>query len=68
MHKRRDILSSPKELKLISLITPFVLKRMTKYGSVRFNSLLNLSITNLNSKKKQIGTKARKRGVCTERF
>ena len=29
LHKRRTILSSPKGLQLISVITPFVIKRLT---------------------------------------
>ena len=36
LHKRRIILSSTKGLQLISIITSFVLKRLTQYGTVCF--------------------------------
>ena len=40
LHQRKTILSSPKGLRLISVITPFVIKRLIQYGSVCSNSLL----------------------------
>ena len=63
LHKRRTILSSPKGLELIYLITSFVIKRLTQYGSVCFKSLLSFSITKyaLYIKKKKIRTKSKKR-------
>ena len=68
LHKKRAILSSPKGLQLISLITPLVIKRLTSCGSVCSNYLLILSFTKYTSKKFKNGTKARKRGDCTNRF
>ena len=61
LHKRRTISSSPKRL-------PINIQRLTKYGSVCSNSLLNLSITKYTSKKTKIRTKVRKRGGSTKRI
>ena len=69
LHKRRTILSSPKGLQLISVITPFVIERLISYESVCSSSLLNLSITNYTSKKKpKLEQKQEKEEIVPKNF
>ena len=67
LHKRRAISSSPKGFQLISVITPFVIKRLTKYGSVFFLSPYSVyqSQSTLPEKPK---LEQKKRGECSKKF
>ena len=65
LHKRRTILSSPKGLQLISVITPFVNKLMDQFVLIPYSIYQSQSTL---PKKTKIGTKTIKRGDCTKLF
>ena len=61
-------MSSPKGLQLASVITRFVIERLTNYGSVCSNSLLKISITKYISKKKKLEQKQEKEEIVPKDF
>ena len=68
LHKRRIFLRSTKGLQLISIITPFVIKRLTYYGAVCFNFILSLSIINILPRNKKLEQNQEKEEIVRKNF